>query len=488
MQDHRELGRQLRSARDDTEWTEIIGASDVSFVDVRFADLPGRWHHVTVPAARATEALFRQGVGFDGSSVPGFKTVEEGDMVLLPDRATAVVDELGGERVVSLIATVGEADSKAPFPLDPRVIAAKAEDALRRSAQADLSIWSPELEFYVFSEVSYDNEQSGAHYRVWSDEVGWRSPDVSEDGTGYRIRPRSGYHAIPPADAHYDFRNEVTARMEEAGIPVKYHHHESGAAGQMEVEMLGESLVRSADNLMLAKYIIKNTAHDWGLAATFMPKPLAGEAGNGLHFHIRLMLSGRPVFHGENGYAGLSQEALYFIGGILSHGRSLAALTNPSTNSYRRLRPGYQAPTQLFFSSANRSAAIRIPKYATEPETKTIEYRPADSTANPYIAMSALLAAGLDGLTRELDPRAAGFGPFEANMQDAASDKRHEVVPLPVALEEALSELEGDSEFLTASGIFPDGFVSVWAELKAREAEEVRTRPHPIEYSLYFDC
>jgi glutamine synthetase len=276
--------------------------------------------------------------------------------------------------------------------------------------------------------------------------------------------------------------------MEETGVPVKYHHHENGAAGQVEIEVQGEPLVVSADHLMWGKYIVRNTALEWDLAATFMPKPLPNEPGNGLHFHIRLMKGGTPVFHGENGYAGLSQKALHFIGGVLEHGRALAAITNPSTNSYRRLRPGYEAPTNLFFSAANRSAAIRIPKYATDPETKTIEYRPSDASGNPYLSMAALLAAGLDGMERKIDPRENGYGPFDRNIHDLPSSERDKIVPLPVTLEEALIELARDCAFLSDAGVFPEEFVPVWMGLKRAESEEVGGRPHPVEYGLYFDC
>ncbi len=387
-----------------------------------------------------------------------------------------------------MIATAADADSRKPFTLDPRVIAGRAEEALRRSGHADESIWSPELEFYLFSSVDYGETPNGAHFQVSSEEAGWPAPGSDEADLGYRIRPRSGYHVTPPCDSHFEIRNEIAARMEETGIPVKYHHHENGAPGQLEIEVHGEPLVRSADHLMWSKYIVRNTAADWGLAATFMPKPLAREPGSGLHFHIKLMLDGAPVFHGEDGYAGLSEKALFFIGGILQHGPALAAITNPSTNSYRRLRPGYEAPTNLFFSAANRSAAIRIPKYANEPLTKTIEYRPSDASGNPYLTMSALLAAGLDGMERRLDPRENGFGPIDRNIHDLPQAERDRIAPLPVTLEEALNELAADCSFLTASGIFPEEFAPAWIGLKRKESEEIGGRPHPMEYGLYFDC
>ncbi len=487
MSDKRELLDRLAELDGTDEFAAAIRAG-ADFVDVRFVDLPGRWHHVTLPAAAFSPAVVERGIGFDGSSVPGFTTLESGDMVLLPNPATALGGEIGDGGVVSLLASAAEAATKAPFPLDPRVIARRAEDVLRESGHADASLWSPELEFYVFSSVDYGDTPSGAFYRVRSDEVGWVDPDDDEGTLGYRIQPGRGYHAIPPCDMHFDLRNEIVVRMQEAGIPVKYHHHENGAPGQVEIELLAEPLVRSADHLMLGKYIARNTAFDWGVSATFMPKPLAGEAGSGLHFHVKLELGGNPVFHGENGYAGLSREGLHFIGGILSHGRALSAITNASTNSYRRLRPGHEAPTNLFFSAGNRSAAIRIPRYATEPTTLTVEYRPGDATANPYLAMAALLAAGLDGMERKIDPMERGFGPFDENIHELGNGLRAKMTPLPASFEEALAELETGGGFLSESGIFPEDFVPTWLELKRREIDAVRRRPHPSEYGLYFDC
>ncbi len=336
--------------------------------------------------------------------------------------------------------------------------------------------------------MSFNEAPNGAHYRVTSAEAGWPQPGSDEPELGYHIRPRSGYHAIPPSDSHFEIRNEIAARMEETGIPVKYHHHENGAPGQLEIELEGEPLVQAADHVMWSKYIVRNTALDWDLSATFMPKPLPWEPGSGLHFHIKLMQDGNPVFQADNGYAGLSEKALFFIGGVLQHGRALAAVTSPSTNSYRRLRPGYEAPTNLFFSAANRSAAIRIPKYANEPLTKTIEYRSSDASGNPYLTMAALLAAGLDGMENRMDPRENGFGPIDVNIHDLSVAERDKIVPLPVTLEEALIELTSDNTFLSDTGIFPEAFVPAWIGLKRRESEEIGARPHPAEYGLYFDC
>jgi len=487
MQELRDLAQALREATGD-EFVRLVRDSAVDFVDLRFADLIGRWHHVTLPARRVSPDLFTCGVGFDGSSVPGFKSVESGDMVLLPARGTTLIEDVDGRTVASMVASAAEADSRKPFPLDPRSIAGRAEEVLAASGHADASLWSPELEFYVFSSVDYDDAPDGSFFRVQSNETGWNDDDDPAARLGYRIQARSGYHAIPPCDMHFDLRNEIVTRMEEAGIPVKYHHHENGAPGQVEIELLPEPLTLAADHIMLGKYVVRNTASEWGVSTTFMPKPLSTEPGNGLHFHIKLNLAGKPVLHGENGYAGLSSKGLHFIGGILTHGRALAALTNPSTNSYRRLRPGFEAPTNLFFSAGNRSAAIRIPQYATRPEAKTIEYRPGDATANPYIAMSALLAAGLDGMEREIDPKEHGFGPFDENIHGKLSALRAEIVPLPASLEEALEELACDARFLTASGVFPAEFPAAWIELKEKEADVVRTHPHPSEYGLYFDC
>ncbi|MCD4691170.1 glutamine synthetase beta-grasp domain-containing protein [bacterium] len=366
-----EATTRLRTTSTPDEFIRLLHEMGVAMLDLRFADLPGRWHHVTVPVAALTASTLEDGVGFDGSSVPGFKTVERGDMVLIPDRTTANLDAFAEEPTVLAICTVAEADTRQPFERDPRVIAARAEAVLRDSGHADTSLWSPELEFYIFTSVDYDEGDAGSYYAVESLEAGWSDSD-ERTSPGYRIAPGRGYHAIPPTDMTWDMRNEMTVLMLDSGIPVKYHHHENGAAGQVEIEVFHEPLLAAADNLLLGKYIVRNTADAWGAAATFMPKPLATESGNGMHFHVKLQRDGKPIFYDEAGYAGLSQQALHFIGGILEHGRALTAVTNPSTNSYRRLRPGFEAPTNLFFSAANRSAAIRIPAYATEPHAKAI--------------------------------------------------------------------------------------------------------------------
>jgi len=462
--------------------------SGADFVDIRFCDLLGRWHHVTLPSAAMRPEVLDAGVGFDGSSVPGFKPLEQGDMVLIPDRSTALADEVGEHVIVAMVASAADAETREPFAMDPRVIARRAEDTLSRSGHADVSYWSPELEFYLFSSVDYDDSRFGARYRIRSAEAGHASPDDPDVSLGYRIQPGLGYHAIPPNDMHFELRNEIVVRLQQAGVPVKYHHHENGAPGQVEIEILGEPLLRSADHLMLGKYIVRNTAFEWGASATFMPKTLPDEAGSGLHFHVRLERDGGPVLSGDDGCSGLSKAGLAFIGGILLHGRALAAITNASTNSYRRLQPGHEAPTNLFFSAGNRSAAIRIPKYATDPSSLTVEYRPGDATANPYLAMAALVAAGIDGMNRRTDPRENGFGPFDENIHELGNGLRSRIAPLPTSLYEALDELESRGDFLTDSGIFPDSFVPTWTRLKRREADAVRLRPHPAEFGLYFDC
>jgi glutamine synthetase len=483
-----ELTRRLRAASSDAEFVELLTGGGTDALDVRFTDLPGRWHHVTIPACRVDAALFASGVGFDGSSVSGFKRVERGDMVLLPDRTTVQAEDWNGQAIAVLLASAAEAQTRNPFSLDPRLTAARAERVLAASGFADESLWSPELEFYVFSSVTYDERRSGSFFAVASEEAGWEAPDGAAPGLGYRVRTGAGYHASPPCDRFFEFRNEVVTRMLDAGIPVKYHHHENGAPGQLEVELMAEPLVRAADHVMLAKHVIRNTALEWDLAATFMPKPLLGEAGSGLHVHIRLTSAGAPVFYAEGGYASLSETALHFVGGILAHGRALSAIVSPSTNSYRRLRPGYEAPTNLFFSAGNRSAAIRIPRYATRPDSLTLEYRPPDATANPYLMMAALLAAGLDGLRNGIDPKSKGFGPFDRNVHDLPRRERDRIAPLPATVEEALAELERDARFLAAGGIFTDDFVDTWLDLKREEIESIASHPHPGEYGLYFDC
>ncbi|MCX7895692.1 MAG: type I glutamate--ammonia ligase [Thermoanaerobaculum sp.] len=460
-----------------------VQEQQVEMVDLKFTDLAGRWRHVTVPASQFTEKLLRDGVGFDGSSV-GLRPVKAGDMVLLPDLATGFLDPFWQGTCLSFICSVYEADTKQPFSRDPRNIAARAAAYAQKLGLADNSLWGPEYEFYVFDRVSFENGVNCASYRVDSREALWQSPN---GGSGHLIPLHGGYHASPPKDQLFSVRAEMTRELERLGVVVKYHHHEVGGPGQCEIETPLMPLLRAGDVTQLVKYVAKMVAQRHGLTATFMPKPLFGEAGNGMHFHQQLWRDGRNLFYDPQGYGKLSREALWYIGGLLLHGPAVLAFTNPSTNSYRRLVPGFEAPVNCFFSLGNRSAAIRIPKYADQPESARFEFRPPDATCNVYLALAAQLMAGLDGIRRRLDPTELGFGPIDANIFSWTDEERKKIRPLPASLREALEALEQDHDFLLAGDVFDRGLIADWIRTRFEEYYAVRNRPHPYEIQLYFD-
>ncbi|MBN2471254.1 MAG: type I glutamate--ammonia ligase [Anaerolineae bacterium] len=456
----------------------------IVMIDFKFCDLYGRWHHLTVPASQFDETLLRRGIGFDGSAV-GLKSVKAGDMVLVPDLATGVVDPFWDMATLSFVCTTLEADTHAIFTNDPRNIAIRAERYLVELGVADESRWGPEFEFYVFDDVAYENGVNRAGYRLDSKEADWNS---MEGGHGHYIPLHGGYHAIPPKDRLYNLRAEMSMILESMGIPVKYHHHEVGGPGQSEIETPMMGLIQAGDATMMVKYVSKMVAHRRGQAVTFMPKPLYGEAGSGMHFHQQLFKAGENVFYDAQGYGSLSQTALYYIGGLLQHGPALLAFTNPSTNSYRRLVPGFEAPVNAFFSLGNRSAAIRIPKYATEPDAARFEFRPPDATCNVYLALAAQLMAGLDGIRNRIDPVEAGFGPIDADVFTWSEEQRAAIKQLPGSLEDALRALEDDHAFLLAGEVFSPDLIENWIAYKRdKEYYPVRNRPHPFEMSLYFD-
>ncbi|RPI34873.1 MAG: type I glutamate--ammonia ligase [Chloroflexota bacterium] len=456
----------------------------IQMVDLKFCDLWGRWHHLTVPSSQFTQELMENGIGFDGSAV-GLKSVKAGDMVLVPNLNTGAVDPFYKEATLSFICTTLEADTHAIFTNDPRNIAILAEAYMRKTGIADESRWGPEYEFYIFDDVAYECGVNRASYRLDCAEADWNS---AAGGHGHYIPLHGGYHAIPPKDQLYNIRTEMVMHLEKMGVPAKYHHHEVGGPGQSEIETPMMGLIEAGDATMLVKYITKMTAHAHGKTVTFMPKPLFGEAGSGMHFHQHLFLNGRNVFYDPQGYGCLSKTALYYIGGLLTHGPALLALTNPSTNSYRRLVPGFEAPVNAFFSLGNRSAAVRIPKYATQPDTARIEFRPPDATSNVYLALAAQLLAGLDGICRQIDPTAAGFGPIDANIFAWNDSQRSAIKSLPNSLDEALDALEKDYEFLLSGDVFSRELIWQWLEYKrSYESFPVRSRPHPFEMSLYFD-
>lgn len=465
------------------EAQQYVREQQFKMIDLKFSDLHGRWHHVTVPASQFNETLMRDGVGFDGSSV-GLKSVKSGDMVLLPDLSTAFRDPFWEAPTLSFVCSAFEADTKLPFPRDPRNIAKRAEEYMQETGLADESRWGPEYEFYIFDNVAFENGVNAASYRVDSSEADWQS---AAGGHGHLIPLHGGYHAIPPKDQLYNLRSEMSIVLEEMGIEVKYHHHEVGGPGQCEIETPMMGLLQSGDATQMVKYVTKMVAHRRRQTATFMPKPLYGEAGNGMHFHQHLFKQNQNVFYDENGYGHLSDTALYYIGGLLAHGPAVLAFTNPSTNSYRRLVPGFEAPVNSFFSLGNRSAAIRVPKYADQPDTARFEFRPPDATCNIYLALAVQLMAGLDGIRRQLDPRALGFGPIDQNIFGWSEEQRNAIKPLPASLREALDALEKDHDFLLQGEVFDEGQIAEWIKVKSEEYYGVRNRPHPYEIQLYFD-
>lgn len=464
---------------------QYIKQNQVQVIDMKFCDLWGRWHHLSIPASQFEPGLMEEGIGFDGSAV-GLKSVKAGDMVLVPDLKSGFIDPFWQALTLSFICTTLEADTHAIFANDPRNIAICAEAYLRQSGIADRSVWGPEFEFYVFDNVAFDSGVNHSGYRLDSAEADWNS---ETGGHGHYIPLHGGYHAIPPKDQLFNLRSEMSLHLEAMGVPVKYHHHEVGGPGQSEIETPMMGLLAAGDAAMLVKYVTKMTAHQHGKTVTFMPKPLYGEAGSGMHFHQQLLKGETNVFYDAQGYGCMSQAALYYIGGLLKHGPALLALTNPSTNSYRRLVPGFEAPVNAFFSLGNRSAAVRIPKYANQPHTARMEFRPPDATCNIYLALAAQLLAGLDGIIHQIDPTEQGFGPIDANIFSWSESQRSAILKLPSSMREAMLALQDDHDFLLAGEVFRPELIEQWINFKLEmEYYQVRNRPHPYEFNLYFDA
>ncbi|MBN1879863.1 type I glutamate--ammonia ligase [bacterium] len=465
-----------------------ISDANIQMVDLKFVDLIGKFRHVTLPARSMNEALLTEGVGFDGSSV-GFKNVKSGDMCLIPDLDTAFIDPFWERSTISMICDIVEADSRLPFMGDPRSVAKRTLDYARTEKIADSVFLLPELEFNLMDKVSYDVSPHRSFFDIESSERSGLSDDETNPLSGHWIPVQQGYHRAPPQDFYRDIRAEVVEHLESIGIDVKYHHHEVGATGQQEIELTLAPMMDACDRTMLAKYFVHNVAIGNGVTATFMPKPIAGEAGNGLHMHLRLTdKNGGPLFFDENDPSGLSDTAHCFIGGIIRHGRSLAAFTNPSTNSYRRLIPGFEAPTNLFFSMGSRNSAIRIPKYANSPDKKRFEIRSPDATCNIYFAASAIVMAGLDGVQKGIHAGKNGWGPFnDIRLEPRAIQRK--IPSLPGSLEEALSALEKDHSYLRENDVFSQQLIDGWiTSRRQREIIPTQQTPTPLEFQLYFSC
>ncbi len=469
------------------ELKEFIQKNNIKIVDFKVVTLPGRWNHLSIPVERLSEKTFTEGIGFDGSSY-GYSSIENSDMCFMPDMSTAFVDQYCKIPTLSMIAnihTIGKNSGR--FSGDPRFIAEKAEKYLKKLGIADEYVIGPEFEFYIFDHISYETKNYHQEVTIDSVQAPWNT-NSKEENHGYKAPFQKAYHLGLPYDVNNDLRSEMTLKLEEMGVPVKYHHHEVGAAGQLEIEVELGTMLKMADATMMAKYVIKNEAVAHGKTATFMPKPLYGEAGSGMHVHMLLKKDGENLFYDENGYSKMSQNALYFIGGLLKHAKALLGFTNPSTNSYKRLVPGFEAPVSICFATGNRSSVIRIPGYIKDPAKVRFEFRSSDATANPYLAYSALLMAGIDGIANKIDPKKEGYGPFDINVFNMSEEERNKIEALPKSLDEALEELKKDHEFLTRDGVFDEHFINNWIKFKyTREVMKVIPVPSPIEYEMYYD-
>ena len=467
---------------------ELIKEKNVEFVDFRFVDIAGKAHHVTLPASEINEDTFVNGVAFDGSSIPGFRGIEESDMVMMPDGDSVYLDPFTAHVTLNVMCNIYTPEGER-YDRDPRSIAQKAEEYLLQTGIGTAAYFAPESEFFIFDDVRYKSGMNTSFYEVDSDEGVWNTDRREEGGNlGFKVRTKGGYVPVAPTDQQQDIRSEIVRLLIESGPRVERHHHEVASAGQGEINFRFDTLTKTADNLLKYKYIVQNTARKYGKVATFMPKPLYGDNGSGMHTHQSIFKGDTPLFYEKGAYANLSDIAMYYIGGILYHAPALIAITNPSTNSYKRLVPGYEAPVNLVFSKGNRSAAIRIPIAAVTPKGSRIEFRTPDSTSNPYLAFAAMLLAGLDGIKKQLDARKLGFGPLDKNIYELSEAEKREIRSVPASLDEALDALEADHDFLLEGGVFSKDFINNFISIKRAEAKDVAIRVHPHEFSLYFDC
>ena len=461
----------------------LIQQKQIQFIDLRFMDFPGLWQHTTLPVSELTEESFDHGFGFDGSSIRGWQAINESDMLLIPIAETARVDPFLTHPTLAIICDIRDPITKREYSRDPRSIARKCVAYLQKTGVADVAHFGPELEFFVFDHVWYDQGTNYAKYYVGSQEGVWGRGEESKENRGYQVRLKEGYFPTPPMDTLQNLRSEMVQVLMAMGVQVEAHHHEVATGGQCEIDMRYTDLVTMADNVMTYKYVAKNVAARHGKVATFMPKPLFEDNGSGMHVHFSLWKAGKPLFAG-NRYAGVSELGLFAIGGILRHAAALCALCNPTTNSYKRLVPGYEAPVNLVYSSRNRSAAVRIPMYSENPQTKRLEFRSPDSSCNPYLAFSAITMAALDGIQKRIDPGE----PTDRNLYDLPPDELARITSAPASLEQALDALERDHDFLLEGGVFTADVIHYWIKYKREnEVNAIRVRPHPFEFCMYFD-
>ena len=459
----------------------LIQTHDIRWVDLRFTDTKGKEQHVSIPAGAVDEDFFADGKMFDGSSISGWKGINESDMILMPDDSTAILDPFTDDPTVIVRCDIVEPATMQGYERDPRSIAKKAEAYLATTGVGDTAFFGPEPEFFVFDDVKWGVDMSGASYAINAEEAAWSSNlDVEEGNTGHRPRVKGGYFPVPPVDSLHDIRAAMCSAMEQMGLDVEVHHHEVGTAGQCEIGVKFNTLVTKADEVQILKYCVLNVAHAYGKTATFMPKPLVGDNGSGMHVHQSIAMGGDNTFAGE-GYAGLSDTALYYVGGIIKHARALNAFTNASTNSYKRLVPGFEAPVMLAYSARNRSASIRIP-YEPSPKGKRIEVRFPDPTANPYLAFAAMLMAGIDGIQNKIHPGDAA----DKDLYDLPADEAAKIPTVASSLEMALDALDADRGFLTAGGVFTDDMIDAYIELKREDVERLNMTTHPVEFDLYY--
>ena len=471
------------------EVVRFVADEGIEMIDLKFTDLPGTLQHVGAPPSEITEELFAEGTGFDGSSIRGFQTIDESDMLIVPDASTATLDPVYSRKTLSILCNIRDPLTGADYNRDPRNISQKAEEYLKTTGVGDTSYWGPEAEFFIFDSARFDQNAHSAFYSVDSDEGIWNSAnkymlDGKTLSKGFRPRHKEGYFPVPPTDSLSDIRTEMVLEMQKFGMKIEKQHHEVATAGQGEIDIVYDTLTKTADNIMIYKYLVRNVAARHGKIATFMPKPLFGDNGTGMHTHQSIWKDGTNVFFGD-GYANMSDLMKFYTGGLLKHAPALLAFAAPTTNSYRRLVPGYEAPVNLAYSSRNRSACCRIPAYFNSPPTKRIEFRCPDPTANPYLAFSAMLLAGLDGIQNQIDPG----DPMDVDLYDLSPEEAANVLQVPGSLEESLNALEEDYDFLLAGDVFTSDLIETWLDYKrANEVDEIRLRPHPYEFFLYFDA
>jgi glutamine synthetase len=455
---------------------------NAKILDLRFIDVPGIWQHVSFPIQELTAESFEQGFGMDASSIRGWASIHESDMLLVPDAKTAFMDPFRDTPTLIMIADAVDPLTRKPYERDTRFLARRAEDYLQKSGVADQAFFGAEAEFFIFDNVRFDSRENQSFYYIDSEEGRWNS-GRAEHNLGFRPRYKEGYFPVPPTDQYQDLRTDMVLQLQACGINVECHHHEVATAGQSEIDFKFDTLIRAADNMMIYKYVVRNVAFQYGKTVTFMPKPIFSDNGSGMHTHQSLWAKGKPLFAGE-GYAGLSQTAMWYIGGLLKHAPAIGAFAAPSTNSYKRLVPGFEAPVNLAYSRRNRSAAVRIPMYSASPKAKRVEFRPPDPSCNPYLAYSAMLMAGLDGIENKIDPGP----PLDKDIFELSAEELKYVPSLPGSLEESLKAMDKDHAFLTKGGVFTEDFIRLWIDYKmSREVNPMRMRPHPYEFHLYYD-